>query len=319
MGKNHVRVLNKLSNLVGISDIDTEQGKKIAKTYGISYYEDYLELFLEVDAIVIAVPTQFHMEIALSAIERGIHVLVEKPLADSVENATKIVKYADKHNVTLAVGHIERHNPVVSHAKDKILQSSWGEVLTLSSRRVSSYPERIRDVGVVYDLAVHDLDILSFLSGSRIESVFSLGGHHKNAIFEDHCSILINFENSLIGQCEVNWLTPMKVRSLNIVTETCFVNLDYINQEVETFKSEYIDIQEGNLYSSELSIQSHKAQIEKGEPLVFELIDFLESTLRRREPLVSGRDGLNAVLSAEAVLESIESKKVVTLDYSKFK
>ena len=129
---------------------------------------------------------------------------------------------AEENSVTLAVGHIERHNVVVQHAKKCLDRGEWGEILSLSASRFSNYPSRIADVGVLFDLTIHDIDVLSHLSGSKALSVSTTGGYFRSDKYEDHVNLSITFSDGKIGLCQTNWLTPMKVRELNILTTNRF-------------------------------------------------------------------------------------------------
>ena len=313
MGQNHARVYNEISNLVGVSDSNIEQGGKIAERFGIPFYQNPEELLEKINAVSISVPTFLHLEYAKLAASLGVNMLVEKPLSINPEDSKKILEVAKENNVKLAVGHIERHNPVIKHAKNEIINGKWGEIITLSSKRVSSYPDRIKDVGVVFDLGIHDLDIMSYLCGDSVESVFATGGNVNSDNNEDFVSIMLKFKTGKVGYCEINWLTPMKVRKLNINCTSSYIEMDYISQSIKKFSSEFLNLNESNLFSTDLEIQESLADIKKEEPLKLELLDFLNSIEQDVNPLVSGQDGLDAVIIANAVLESLNSNQKVTL------
>jgi len=313
MGQNHARVYSEISNLVGVCDSNKFQGEEIAAKYNVPFYSDIDELLKKVDAVTIAVPTTLHLPIARRASSHGVNMLIEKPLSISPKDSEEIIKLAYVNKVKLAVGHIERHNSVIGYAKRKILSGKWGEVISLSSKRVSNYPERITDVGVVFDLGIHDLDILSYLTGEKVSSVYAVGGNKKLEEKEDFVSIVLTFESGKVGYCEINWLTPMKIRSLNINCTSRYIELDYISQSAKQYSSKFLNLDKSNLYSTELDIKLEESQIEKVEPLRLELLDFLNSIETDSDPLVTGEDGLNAVIIATAVLNSLKSKKKVDL------
>jgi UDP-N-acetylglucosamine 3-dehydrogenase len=161
MGQNHARVLSEISQLAGICDTSEAAGKPIAKKFGVPYFKSCQDLIRAgVDAVVIATPTVTHKDIAIQLIEAGKHVLVEKPLSNKVSDARDIVGLAEQRGVVLAVGHIERHNPAVKYAKASAQRGQFGKVISVLAKRVSSYPGRVSDVGVVIDLAIHDIDII---------------------------------------------------------------------------------------------------------------------------------------------------------------
>jgi UDP-N-acetylglucosamine 3-dehydrogenase len=312
MGQNHARIYNEISNLVAVVDPDEAQGRSVSERFSVAWYGDYREMLDEVDAVTIAVPTALHREVAEAVIEAGVHLLVEKPLAGNVADAKAIMTAAEAAGVTLAVGHVERHNPVVAYAKEAIERGEWGDVITMSSRRVSSFPARINDVGVLLDLSIHDIDISTYLAGSDVVSVYVVGGSMK-ASHEDYVNIMLEHESGLISTCETNWLTPMKIRKLGITTSRLYVELDYQHQSAQLFKSRYVDLDESNLYTSTSEFESHSIPIEKKEPLMLELNDFLSSIQNNRAPLVTGSDGLSVVMISEIALTSLKLKKVVDL------
>lgn len=314
MGQNHARVYNEISNLVAISDVDEKQGRLVADRFGIKWYKNYEEMLEEVDAVSISVPTELHKAIAEKVIESGVHLIIEKPLAGNIEDAKAIVNAASKTDIVAAVGHIERHNPVVKFAKEAIVQKTWGDVITLSSKRVSLYPQRIKDVGVIFDLAIHDLDIIRYLTSSEISSVFAVAGNREYANKEDHASIILNFKNGIKGICEVSWLTPMKVRQLSLTCSEAYVILDFTSQTVEVLRSELKELDPSDLSKVEHTVHRNFPEIKPEEPLKIELLDFLSSVNSKAgrvyiPPLVSLEDGFSAVSIAEMALDSASLSK----------
>ncbi len=310
MGQNHARIYNEISNLIGVADSDEEQGRKVANRFGIKWYKNFEELLLDVDAVSIAVPTSLHLQIAEIALNSGVHILVEKPLTSNIKDAQKIIKLVEDTELTLAVGHVERHNPVVTYAKKAIDEGKWGDVITLTSKRVSNFPERITDVGVLFDLCIHDIDISNYLSNSKVNSVYALGGN-KRAQHEDHINLCLSYDSGLISICETNWLTPNKIRKLEITTSTHYIELDYQNQSIELFKSKYINVNKSNLYSPNLQLEIIKVPVNKDEPLKLELKDFLESIVTNKPPLVTGKDALEVVRISTQAIESLKKQQVV--------
>ena len=311
MGQNHARVYSEISNLVAVSDLNSNQSQKVANRFGVKSYNDYREMLREVDAVTISTPTSLHREIAEEVVSSGVSILVEKPLADNVEDAEAIIEAAKANDVTLAVGHIERHNQVVKAAKENIVKGTWGEILTLSAKRLSNYPGRIRDVGVLFDLAIHDVDIISYLLDDTAINVYATGGKHRNKNYEDHVNLQINFGKGGIGICEANWLTPMKIRELSITTNELFVRLDYLNQKIEVMSSTFGKINESNLYDTSIKLNREVIDINGEEPLKNELLDFLSSLNSSSLPLVTGEDGLDAIKIVQAGFESLKSNRVV--------
>ena len=314
MGINHARVYSEISDLVGVFDADPARGKEVAKRFGVKYFPTTSGLLDKADALTIAVPTVFHHKLALEAIRKGRHILIEKPITRNIEEGKEIIKAAEKEGITLSVGQIERHNPVVGYMKNALTGKRYGEIVTMVSRRVSKMPERIRDVGVVLDLAIHDIDVMRYLSGSEIVSVYALGGGVSGTTRESHAGIMLEFSSGITGFIETNWLTPMKVRKLYITTNTHYLEMDYMGQAVRQSTSSYIHLDESNLYQTGLELDVREIKLKKQEPLKNELSNFLNAAENGGKPLVTGVDGLKALEAAEAALLSMKDGKKVILE-----
>lgn len=183
----------------------------------------------------------------------------------------------------------------------------------MSAKRLSSYPNRIRDVGVLFDLTIHDVDVIRYLANSKVEKVYANGGNLINETYEDHVILAMEFNDNTLGLCETNWLTPMKVRELSITTDTSFVRIDTLRQNMTISKSEYGEINRSNLFQVPVNLKEENLHLEKQEPLKIELEDFLLSLKKGKEPLVGGSDGLEAVRIVEAGLKSLKDGQIVTL------
>ncbi|HWM52316.1 MAG TPA: Gfo/Idh/MocA family oxidoreductase [Thermoplasmata archaeon] len=314
MGQNHARVYSEIADLVGIADPDVKAGGAASNRFNVSYYTDAAHLLKEeLDAVSVCVPTEHHAKVALAVIKAGVSLLVEKPLSATVADATRIVDAAKGAGVTLAVGHIERHNPAIAVVKRHLQEGQYGDLVTATARRVSSFPGRVRDIGVVMDLGVHEIDILRYLVGAPVESVFALGGRKIHAAFEDHANILLQFQNGVHGFVEVNWLTPMKVRRLALTCLKNFVEVDYTEQSVTVSSSTLGPLDPFNLYQIPLEHHTQKIHVRKEEPLKRELEDFLEAVKSKRPPLVSGEDALETLKVAIAATDSHRTGKLVPL------
>ena len=306
MGQNHARVLSEISNLVGVSDVNIKQGELVASRFGVTFHESYEDLIKEVDAVSIAVPTQHHKVVSKKCAESGVSVLIEKPLASNLEDAKEIVAYSKKFNNKLAVGHIERHNPVIDYAKKAIDKGDWGDIISMSSKRVSKFPERIRDVGVIFDLAIHDLDILRYLASSDFKVIKAIGGSIEYSDKEDHVNALVHFENGISAICEASWLSPLKVRKLSLTCSKAYVELDYMEQSVKVYSSSINSDDSSNLWKLETEITEKTINLEREEPLKLELVDFLSTHQGNQNPLVDGDSGIKAVEMAEIVAGQIK-------------
>jgi UDP-N-acetylglucosamine 3-dehydrogenase len=292
MGKNHVRVYSELPGveLAGIADADYGLTQSLAKKYHTKPFSDYKELLREdLDAVSIAVPTSLHREVALSAADDGANMLIEKPIADSVSAGSSIIEAASKNRVKLMIGHIERFNPVIPVIKKEI---EGTEVSLVEITRIGPFPPRIRDVGVVIDLATHDIDLLRYITGSEFKKIYSLTSRNL-APYEDAAILLFEMENGILGRVTVNWLTPFKVRTINIPTREKLIKASLIDQKV-TIYSKY---KENDSYLvKELSVPF-------AEPLKLELQAFISSIKNDVQPPVSGEDGLKALEVASLCLQ----------------
>ena len=315
MGKNHARVCTEVEHveLVGIVDTDKKAAKTIAQRFDVKPLYDYRDLLSEIDAAIIATPTSTHYKIAMDLIQQGKHVLVEKPLCDTVKNAQTLVATADKHGVVLAAGHIERHNPVVRYVKESLEKKTFGDIITLTSKRVSNLPGRIRDVGVIFDFGVHDIDVMRYLNGEITKVYTKAGTFNKNISHEDHATIMVTFENNTCGVIEVNWLTPLKIRKLFLTCSKHCVEADYINQQVTLSSSSFETIDEGNLYRVPIQYNVDHITLQKREPLRNEIEDFVEAIQHQKQPLVTGFDGMQTLKIAEAALQSYTNGKEVKI------
>ena len=304
MGRNHARIYSEMGVLGGVFDLNSIAAKSIAERYGSEHYSELNELFNNVDVVSISTPTVTHYEITSLAIEKGVSVLIEKPFTGSVVMAQELTQKAEDEGVTLTVGMVERHNPVVNEARNCLERGDFGDLITISSRRVSSFPERIRDVGVVMDLGIHDIDALSFISNSRVKSVFAHGGRYNGSQFEDHANIMMLMENGTEAFVEVNWLTPMKVRNVYMTCSKTYAKLDYMSQMISTSASRYVGDSE-NDYRSPWEFEYSERFLKKEEPLKRELSNFIESSKGNEKPLVTGWEVVEDLKVCEAVLRSI--------------
>ncbi|MDY6931663.1 MAG: Gfo/Idh/MocA family oxidoreductase [Halobacteriota archaeon] len=301
MGEHHTRVYSEMENvrLVGISDLNESKVIKLAEQYGAKAYTDHKELLKEeLDAVSIAVPTSLHKDVALDAINYGIKsILIEKPIADTLENAEIITKAAEDAGVKIVVGHIERFNPAVIKLKEMLEKKLLGEVVSISAKRVGPFNDRIRDVGVITDLGVHDIDVISYLYDKKADDVVTIAGNGIRP-FEDRASILLRFNGNCSGLIETNWLTPHKVRKLTVMGLDGVAYLDYIDQSLELHY-------EGG--------QVEVVEVEKGEPLRRELEHFIHVAGNGHHSPSSGDNGKYVLSVAIAALESYKSASTISL------
>jgi len=221
MGKSHARIYSDMDkvNLIGVCDADSKLAKDIAEKYNAQSFTDYKEINLDLDAVSVCVPTKLHKEIALYFINKGVNVIVEKPIAENVSEAKEIVESAKKNKVKLMVGHVERFNPVVAEIKKRLVDGELGKIYSISAFRFSPFPHRVIDVGVTTDLAVHDIDIVMHLNTSGIKRIYAETEQRIHANHEDMLHAIIKFKDDTAGVINTNWLTPKKVRELYVTGE----------------------------------------------------------------------------------------------------
>ncbi len=320
MGKNHARIYWELPDLdfVGIADPDKDLGESISKRYGIDYYQDYRRLLetRKPDAVTIAVPTVNHFDVALEAIQRGIHVLIEKPIAPSIEQGEKIIQAAQQHQVKLMIGHVERFNPAVVALKEKIQAGKIGKVFQLDARREGPFPARISDVGVVIDLSVHDIDIMRSITGSEVVRVYAETEQRIHTKHEDLLTGLLRFEDKSVGTLNVNWLTPTKIRELHITGEMGLFKVDYLTQDLYFFENTGAQGSDWDTLRVLRGVNEGptiKYALVKKEPLRSEQEAFIASVRGESPIAVSGEDGLKALKIAEAIVLSGQEHRMVSL------
>src|SRR2546422_7482672 len=200
MGQNHARVYSEIADLVGIADPDVKAGGAASNRFNVSYYTDSAHLLKEyLDAVSVCVPTEHHTTLALAVVNARRSLLVEKPLAANIADASRVVDAAERAGLTLSVGPLERHNPAIAAAKRHVAEGQYGDLVTAPARRVSSFPGRGPNIGGVMDLGVHEIDILRYLVGAPVESVFALGSRKVHSAFEDHANIPLRFQNGVHG------------------------------------------------------------------------------------------------------------------------
>lgn len=315
MGRNHARAARELGILGAVFDLDGKAARDVAAQHGVRAHDslDALARDGDVDAVVIATPTATHHPTAVRLLEAGKHVLVEKPIAGTVEEGRDLAARAKKAGRVLAVGHIERHNPVVLFTREALARGDFGDLITLSSRRVSNLPGRIRDVGCILDIGIHDVDVLRYVAGSEVERVYtSAGTFTKGIAFEDHASIILEFGSGVTGMLEVNWLTPMKVRQFSLTASKAYVNVDYIDQRAVISSSSFGALDPANLYQVPLELNQRVVALRKQEPLKLELEDFVRAAKTGERPLVDASDGVAALAIAEAAVASAKKRAPVT-------
>ena len=310
MGSNHVRVYAGMEavKLVAVADPDEASSRKATHSYRLNLYTDYRRMLdnEKPDVVSLAVPTAHHAEVAREVIGRGVNLLIEKPLASTLAQGQHLLEIAKRNRVKLMVGHIERFNPAIIEIKRRLDKQKLGRVFQIHARRLGPFPDRIQDVGVVLDLATHDIDVMHYLLGSEVERVYAEFERKAHGSCEDLLSGLLRFRNGVIGVLDVNWLTPTKVRQLAVLGEGGMYLVDYLTQDVYWYKNSSVTESRDtlSLFRGVWEGDMVKAHVQKKEPLRAELESFVAAVLEDREPPINGHDGLVAMELAQKLIES---------------
>jgi predicted dehydrogenase len=320
MGRNHARVLHELPNVevVGVADSDVASAQQVAGAHSTRGYGSLTELLAreKPDAVTIAVPTENHHHAVLEALSAGCHVLVEKPIAATLAQADELVAAARSARRVLAVGHIERYNPAVLELKRRLDDGQLGRVYQFDAQRLGPFPQRIRDVGVVIDLATHDLDLMRFLTGSEIVRVYAETRRKVHTTREDMVSGLLRLADGSVGLLQINWLTPTKIRQMTVTGERGMFRADYLTQDLffhENAEAAAHNWEQITMLRGVSEGSMVKYVIQKREPLQSEFIAFMKAVDGDSTGIVSGEDGSEALRLALAMIESGDEGRVVTI------
>ena len=299
-GRNQARVLSQLSQtkLVCVCDVNPSAASSVGSQFNVEYTSDVDDVLSrsDIDAVTVCTPTITHRDVATRVLMSGKHVMVEKPMTNTVTEAQELLSLAQERKLRIMPGHIERFNPAVTHLKSLVDRGQLGKVILLLARRVGRWPERIGDVGVVRDTAIHDIDLARYFFGEEVSAVYAQIGTMRHTK-EDYAEIMLQFAGGGTAFIDANWLTPRKTRTLVVTGSEATAQLDYITQQLSIENSTRTTIQ----------------NIERKEPLAAELAHFAESIRSNRPFSVSAMDGLKAVEICEAVLKSGEAGRTLTL------
>jgi predicted dehydrogenase len=317
MGRNHLRVLSEIEDatLVAVCDQDESAVAAASRTYGMAGYRSWREMLEreQLEAVVVAVPTRFHLEVGLAVLGRGLHLLVEKPIAATLEEGRALVQAALRARRLLAVGHIERFNPAVRELQRRIAAGELGRVFQVHARREGPFPARIRDVGVVIDLATHDLDVMCHIVGSDVSRLFAETEQRIHTEHEDMLNALLKFESGAVGVLQVNWLTPTKIRELSVLGERGLFLVNYLTQELTHFKN--AEVEGGGKALNHLRTVSEgeviRFPVVQSEPLRLELQSFLRAVRDGGSVEVDGDAGLRALHLALALMTSASEARTI--------
>jgi UDP-N-acetylglucosamine 3-dehydrogenase len=301
-GKNHASVLHDLGVLSAICDMDAPRAKELADRYNAKSYNSVDEMLkgeTKLDACIICTPTETHFVVAKKIMERGINVFVEKPLSFSSRECEEMIEVSEKKKLILTSGYIERFNPAVQDVKRLIDGKMYGDLLMMEFHRENRMPLHVKDVGIIYDTSVHDIDTAMFLFDCRPHVVFARAGK-KFHLYEDFATIMLGFSDQRVAIIASNWITPQRVRRFSAVCTDGIITGDFITQEIK------ID-------HGEATIIPRRQQFH--EPLTLELKSFLDAIEGKiSRPVVSATDATNVTKVAEAALLSNNTGSPVYLD-----
>ena len=315
MGTNHARVLSNLEGveLVAVADPQGDTQRVLPNFKVLKSVDEVIKL--GVDYCVISSPTAFHKEIALQLISNKIHFLVEKPIADTYASAIKIRDAAKSAKVIGAVGHIERFNSALQEARKRVLAGELGTIYQVATRRQGPFPSRISDVGVVKDLATHDIDLTSWITGKKYLQVGANAAFRSGREHEDLISISGLLEDSIVVSHLVNWLSPLKERKIIITGEKGTFVADTLRADLTFYENGKIEISQSELAHFRGVTQGdvHILAFEKPEPLVVEHQNFRDAVLGKPSNIVTLEEGTTTVKIADAIIESYTNKSLVKL------
>ena len=298
-GKNHTRILSELGVLAAICDADSQKSKEYGEKYSVNHYSSLDELLNneEFDGAFVVTPTSTHTEIVKKLLEAKKHVFVEKPMTYKSEDGQSLAKLAVKNKVILTCGYIERFNPAVDVVKKMVKDKKYGDLVMLEFHRENRMPLHIKDVGIIYDTSVHDIDTANWLFDEMPQVVFAKAGKIKHE-HEDFTSIMLGYKNDKVAIISSNWITPKKLRKFNAVCTDAIISSDFITQEIIVEKDE----------------GSETIQNEKQEPLLLEIQSFLGAIEGKNEQIVKSQEAVNVTKIAEAALLSSQNGIPIYLD-----
>lgn len=298
-GKNHARVLAELGVLAAVCDADSSRAKEIATKHGAKAYSSVDDMLAQekLGGCLVCTPTRTHSAVAKKVIDKGIHAFVEKPLAFSSNECDEMALLAKRKNVILTAGYIERFNPAVSETKKTIDEKKYGEPLMMEFHRENRTLLKVKDVGIIFDSSVHDIDTAMFLFNARPNMVFARAGRRVHAL-EDYATIMLGFPGQKVAVIASNWLTPKRVRTFSIVCTDGIISGDFLTQKTQ-IDSEGEALQPAREYQ---------------EPLKLELKNFVDSIEGRAKPVVDAASATHVTKVAEAALLSSETGSPIYLN-----
>ncbi len=314
MGRNHARVYAELDDvqLVAVADANHDAVEKVAQKYNAHAYTNYHTLLEQedLDAVSIAVPTSMHKEVALAALSHQKHVLLEKPIASTEAEAQEIIECAQKHGVKLMIGHIERFNPALRELKTRLTRGDLGQIYKIDVQRIGPFPARITDVGVITDLSVHDLDIISYLFGSLPIRLYAETQQRLHPRHEDSVTALISYQNDALAVLNINYLSPTKTRQLKVFGKRGLFEVNFLTQELFFYENKSFTSDD---WKSMSEGDMTMINIAKKEPLQVEIEEFIHCINHNTLSPVTGEQGLQILTIANLLSKSAQEKKIIEL------
>jgi predicted dehydrogenase len=294
LGQHHARLLAAMDDVELVAVVDTRPGRaeEIAAKYGGRAFTDAAPVLDLVDAVSVAVPTESHVHVTLPFVERGVAALVEKPLASSIGAADQLIEAAERRGAPLAVGHTERFNPAVAAALPMVSDPRFIEV-----HRLGTFPERSLDIDVIFDLMIHDLDLLLAVVGSEVVNVEAVGVHVLTPR-TDIANARLRFASGCIANLTASRISREQVRKIRFFQHDSYVSIDSASQEVDVYRLVRGD--------GRPSIQGGRMDVTRDEPLRLELRDFVAAVRERRQPTVTARAGREALALATRIAETMD-------------
>jgi|694.fasta_scaffold11483_6 UDP-N-acetylglucosamine 3-dehydrogenase len=304
MGKNHARLLRKNKNIEYLGFHDTRYDANSSELGQPHSLEQIIEL--KPHFCVISTPTESHFSIAAELASKGINLLIEKPFTSSYETALELTTIINQFKVVAGIGHIERFNPAVQEAKKKIDRGEFGRIIQIDTKRIGPTPIRISDVGVIMDLATHDIDITRYLSGSEYHKISVFKNESSNRKIENLTSANCRLKNGVISNHLTNWISPRKKREIFITTEKGVLEINTLSSDLIYYNSDHRFIEHAELSYFKGISQGEivSFSFERKEPLQVEHEEFIKSLCKKKSDTVLPNDALNTVQVAEVFLNS---------------
>lgn len=319
MGKNHLRTLKAIDGveLVALADIALDS-RKLAKQYQIEHFTNYIQLLDEIklDAVSIVVPTPLHFAAGKEVLSRGIHCLIEKPIASTPQEGEELIKLAKKHKCVFTVGHIERYNPMIQKIKKIVDNKEIGEITSIVVRRVGGFPAVEPKTDVIIDLAVHDIEIMSFLLGKQPRDIHGHGARILHSKKIDSAQIFLDYGKAS-GFVQANWITPVKIRTIAITGTKGYVEGNYITQEITHYLHNIRKVNDGFKNFVETLGEPQRKYVSEPlqEPLKNELREFVSSVQKG----TATRDLVDPADATKALDVALKSLHITTTNGEKGK